>query len=82
MAASQEPPIGGAPPFWITLFVAGSTIHAVPPIDPSAAATPSTASTFGNTLAGIGWRSLPPPVLFCPLDSNAVVPCTTTSVPL
>ena len=82
VAASHDPPIGGAPPFCTTLFVAGSTIHAVPPIDPSAAATPSTACTLGRTLSGIGLRSLPPPLLPAAPGSKAVVACTTTSVPL
>src|SRR3954462_24025 len=91
IAASHEPPIGGAPPFWITLFVLGSTIQAVPPIDPSAAAPPSTPPPLGPTpppppsgspLGGSGLGSLPPRVFFCPLDSTPVVPCTTTSVPL
>ncbi len=82
MFGSHDPPIGGAPPFCTTLFVAGSTIQAVPPIDPSALPTPSTACTCGRTLSGIGLRSLPPPLLPAAPGSKAVVACTTTSVPL
>src|SRR4051794_23676781 len=78
---SHEPPSGGAPPFWITLLVAGSMIHAELPIEPSAPATPSTASTFGRTLSGIGFRSAPPPPPPPPVGSKAVGACTTTDVP-
>ena len=82
-SGSHEFPIVGAPPFWITLPVTGSTIWAKPAMSPSAPLTPGIARTAGRTLSGIGLRSLPPPPPPPPAapGAKAVFACTTTSVP-